>query len=157
MVHAASGDALITLWIPLCDVDETMAPLVYAVGSHRGGAMKLPEGFEPSRASDLELSDPTVLSAGDLTAHHGWTLHASTEPENESPREAVGICYVPDGTVTLSRAELEADPFRWEIIEPYLDPAGDSLGQRLDGERYPIVFGPGAENDRLPNRDASGG
>lgn len=116
-----------------------MAPLVYAVGSHHGGVMELPEDFRPSSSSGLELSPPTVLQAGDLTAHHGWTLHASTEPESESPREAVGICYVPDGTVTLSRAELEAESFRWKIIEPYLDPTGSSLGQRLEGERYPVV------------------
>ena len=84
------GDALVTLWIPLCDVDETMAPLVYAVGSHRGGLMKLPESFDPNPSSGLEFSEPVVLQAGDLTAHHGWTLHASTEPESERPPRGGG-------------------------------------------------------------------
>ena len=48
---------------------------------------------------------------GDLTAHHGWTLHWSPpQPEDSAPRYALSICYFADGARRMSTENLRRVP-----------------------------------------------
>lgn len=43
-----------------------------------------------------------LVSAGDVTWHHGWTLHSSPGNKRDRPRVALAISYFRDGTRLLS-------------------------------------------------------
>lgn len=43
-----------------------------------------------------------LMPTGDITWHHGWTLHSSPSNPRDEARTALAISYVRDGTRLLS-------------------------------------------------------
>ena len=94
-----SSDRLLTAWIPLQDVDESSAPLVVLDGSHKwSGTEHARFYWDPNLATarferhDRQLQEVALtLKKGQVSFHHGWTVHASYPNRAELPRIALGV------------------------------------------------------------------
>jgi hypothetical protein len=104
----------ITLWIPLRSLDEDDAALHFASKSHRDFALpywRTLAGMEDDLESRYEIDTYDELDLGDLTAHHGFTLHWSPpQPEDSVPRFALSICYFADGAKRMDAKHLRRSP-----------------------------------------------
>ncbi|CAM9760592.1 unnamed protein product, partial [Laminaria digitata] len=98
----------VTAWIPLEPVPARKAggsPLVFASRSHRDFALNhwLDAKLREDLSGRYRKKDHAPLSAaGDITWHHGWTLHSSPGNTRDEPRTAFAISYLRDGTRLLS-------------------------------------------------------
>lgn len=111
-------DRMITMWLPLHDVDADMGDLEFAVGTHDG-----PIGDEPISAAADEFYERHVadgglttkrtgtMAPGDASFHLGWTLHRAHPNTTDRDREIMTVIWFADGA---------------RVSEP------DNDGQRLD-------------------------
>lgn len=125
-------DQLITAWIPLVNISRADGLLRFASGSHHDmslsfwnqgqAAMDSPSKqatafrpFSPFSPDAVEgrydLADYGELGPGDVTFHHGWTIHGSDSPRGRptgtgATREALAISYVPASTRMLPAFDL---------------------------------------------------
>lgn len=80
---------------------------------------------------------------GDVTWHHGWTLHSSpSQPPNSSPRVALAISYFADGARVrhMEKMDLHNDGHDLKERESYEDWLVDlSPGDVADHALLPIV------------------
>jgi hypothetical protein len=101
-----SSDKMITVWIPLHSVEITRSPLVVMAGSHRWPGLQdvrffnrqdlgeLEEGF---RAQGREVRIvPMTLKKGQVSFHHGWTVHGSYPNTSGQPRLSYAV-HLQDG------------------------------------------------------------
>lgn len=121
--------AVVTLWAPLAEVEADMGALLFAEGSHAAG----PIHPAPEVPSWPVVRDPP-LGRGDLSAHLGWTLHASLPNVGGRTREAVAVCFYADG----ARLKAPPSPFLAQILRPML--TGVSPGEPVAGAANPLVF-----------------
>jgi Phytanoyl-CoA dioxygenase (PhyH) len=102
-----SSDKMISVWIPLHSVDITRSPLVVMAGSHRWQGLQdvrlsfnqqnLSEMEEKFRAHGREVRIvPMTLRKGQVSFHHGWTVHASYPNTSGQPRLAYAV-HLQDG------------------------------------------------------------
>lgn len=102
-----SSDKMISVWIPLHSVDITRSPLVVMAGSHRWQALQdvrlsfnqqnLSEMEEKFRAHGREVRIvPMTLRKGQVSFHHGWTVHASYPNTSGQPRLSYAV-HLQDG------------------------------------------------------------
>eukprot|EP00903_Cladosiphon_okamuranus_P014776 g13690.t1 len=137
----------VTAWIPLEAVPARKdggSPLVFASRSHRDFALN---HWQDSRLwEDLTgrypKRDHAPLAAGDITWHHGWTLHSSPGNARDTPRVALAVSYFRDGTRLLSDSAGRApDP---EDEWSYVDWVGDlEAGGVVDHAAAPLVWNGG--------------
>eukprot|EP00051_Salpingoeca_urceolata_P032571 m.497813 g.497813 ORF g.497813 m.497813 type:complete len:364 (+) comp52340_c0_seq1:82-1173(+) len=113
------GDKVVTLWIPLADVEPEQGTLVFAQGSHgKGGDSRTASeptlslrGLALSRrvtamrylgdndlARHFKLSRPAAFRLGDASAHLGWTYHRAGPNQGETPRPALAVTFFADGS-----------------------------------------------------------
>ena len=118
MVPLDTND-FITLWIPLRSLDEDDAALHFASKSHRDFALpywRTLAGMEDDLESRYEIDTYEELDLGDLTAHHGFTLHWSPpQPEDSVPRFALSICYFADGAKRMDAKHLRRSPHEEDL------------------------------------------
>jgi len=115
-------DKMVTMWMPLVDIDEEMGLIKFASGSHLYPAL---QDLEISDQSDefyhqfvaekqLPIEGPSQMSAGDATFHLGWTIHSAGPNRSSKMREVMTIIYFADGArITrplneYQQADLEA-------------------------------------------------
>jgi ectoine hydroxylase-related dioxygenase (phytanoyl-CoA dioxygenase family) len=101
-----SSDNLTTTWIPLHDIDITRSPLVVMAGSHHWQGLQDLRFFNHKNLSDLEgrLREegknveivPMTLKKGQVSFHHGWTVHASFANTSGKPRTSLAV-HLQDG------------------------------------------------------------
>lgn len=101
-----SSDKLITAWIPLHDVEITCSPLVVMSGSHLWSGLQDMRYFNHKNLTDLQASlrhqgkqvdvVPMTLKKGQVSFHHGWTLHASYPNTSGKPRLSLAV-HLQDG------------------------------------------------------------
>lgn len=94
-----SSDNLLTAWIPFHDVDESRAPLVVIDGSHKWPDLDHTRFFNDTNLDGFEevlrrrghnvRRVPIVLKKGQVSFHHGWTLHASYPNRSDHHRLAL--------------------------------------------------------------------
>ena len=116
-------DKMITMWMPLVDIDEEMGIITFASGSHKFGLIDNVEISDESEAVyDQYLSEnkfpvekSVAMKAGDATFHLGWTIHsAGPNRSADKMREVMTVIYFADGakiTEPLNehqQADLEA-------------------------------------------------
>jgi ectoine hydroxylase-related dioxygenase (phytanoyl-CoA dioxygenase family) len=115
-------DKMITMWMPLVDVNADMGLMKFATGSHLLGPVENVEiSDESEEIYDHYLSDnklaidgPTEMAAGDATFHLGWTIHSAGANRSDTMREVMTIIYFADGaritepTSKYQQADLEA-------------------------------------------------
>jgi len=101
-----SSDKMISVWIPLHSVEITQSPLVVMAGSHRWPGLQdvryfnqpnLGEMEERFRAQGREVRIvPMTLRKGQVSFHHGWTVHASFPNTSGRPRRSYAV-HLQDG------------------------------------------------------------
>jgi len=101
-----SSDNLITAWIPLHSVEVTRSPLVVMAGSHRWQGLQDVRFFNQQNLAELEQNFraqgkevrvvPMTLKKGQVSFHHGWTVHASYPNTSGQPRLSFAV-HLQDG------------------------------------------------------------
>lgn len=101
-----SSDRMITVWIPFHSVEITRGPLVVMAGSHRWQGLQdvrffnhqnLAEIEERFRAHGREVRVVSLtLRKGQVSFHHGWTVHASYPNTSGQPRLSYAV-HLQDG------------------------------------------------------------
>jgi hypothetical protein len=98
-----SSDKMISAWIPLHSVEITRSPLVVMAGSHRWSGLQdvrffnhqdlgeLEEAFR-ARGRDVRVV-PMTLQKGQVSFHHGWTVHASFPNTSGRPRLSYAVHF----------------------------------------------------------------
>ncbi|EFJ47584.1 hypothetical protein VOLCADRAFT_91857 [Volvox carteri f. nagariensis] len=106
----------VTAWIPLrpvrgaCGGGSSKSPpdsgLMFAAGSHRDFALPFWHNMEGRDLSDrgYAMKDTGPMEVGDVSWHHGWTLHcAAPQPVGTPPRLALTVAFFADGARLLPR------------------------------------------------------
>ena len=98
-----SSDKMISAWIPFHSVEITRSPLVVMAGSHRWQGLQdvrffnhrnLAEVEERFRAHGREVRVvPMTLRKGQVSFHHGWTVHASYPNTSGQPRLSYAVHF----------------------------------------------------------------
>lgn len=112
-------DRMITMWMPLVDLEPGMGEMVFAAGSHRRGALcNLPISEQSDAAfkrmlhdNHFEVKATGSMRAGDASFHASWTLHGAEPNSTSVAREVMTVIWMADGAF---------------VIEP------DNEGQRQD-------------------------
>lgn len=98
-----SSENLTTAWIPLHTVEVTRSPLVVMAGSHLWQGLndvrffnnqnltQLQETFR-EQGKDVRIVEMT-LKKGQVSFHHGWTVHASYPNTSGKPRLSYAVHY----------------------------------------------------------------
>ena len=96
-----SSDNLITAWIPLHDIDLNRGPLAVMAGSHRWSGTQDLRQFNNQNLeavqNDLRHEGhdvrivPLLMSKGQLSFHHAWTVHAGFPNTSGLPRQSFAV------------------------------------------------------------------
>jgi ectoine hydroxylase-related dioxygenase (phytanoyl-CoA dioxygenase family) len=97
---------MITMWMPLVDINDEMGIIAFASGSHTTGLI---DNVEISNNSDaiyeryvaekaFPIAKASSMKAGDATFHLGWTIHSAGPNTSETMREVMTVIYFADGT-----------------------------------------------------------
>ena len=116
-------EKMITMWMPLVDIDDEMGMITFASGSHISGAVDNVEISDESEEilaryvddRGFPISKATAMRAGDATFHLGWTIHSAGPNLSDKMREAMTIIYFADGArITEPRSvHQQADLDAW--------------------------------------------
>lgn len=130
-------DKMITMWMPLVDVDAEMGLMRFATGSHRTGAVESVEISDKSEAvfsryvqeSGFAIEGPSSMNAGYATFHLGWTIHSAGPNRSSKTREVMTVIYYADGAriVEPAHAAQQADLDAWFPGQHPGDVAGSEL------------------------------
>ncbi|MDW3220468.1 MAG: phytanoyl-CoA dioxygenase family protein [Acidimicrobiales bacterium] len=98
-------DDVVTMWMPLADLDPAVGSMTFIDGSHLDGDVGAGEISDASddaiqRSIDAgERSTTThgVLRAGDATFHKGWTIHSAGPNPTDRMRPVMTIIWFADG------------------------------------------------------------
>ncbi len=130
---------MITMWMPLVDIDSEMGMVAFASGSHVGGPVtNVGISDESQSVFDKYVSDNRFaietadsMKAGDATFHLGWTIHSAGPNLSPRMREVMTIIYFADGArITQPQStHQQADLDTWlggkrpgEIADSHLNP-----------------------------------
>ena len=116
-------EKMITMWMPLVDIDDTMGMVRFASGSHTDGPVESVEISDQSeemfsryvRERKFPIEGPSSMMAGDATFHLGWTIHSAGANRSQKMREVMTIIYFADGArITEPQSEYQqADLEAW--------------------------------------------
>ena len=128
---------------------------MYVTGSHRDFALGIWYGLDGPNGGEVDLGerygddateDHGAIAVGDVSWHHGWTLHAAPPllEEGAERRLAYAVTYIRDGAMLLPE---------WAPGRPDLEDSegyGDWLDQLVPGtpavhEKLPVVWGANKE------------
>ena len=98
-------DDVVTMWMPLVDLDAAVGSMTFIDGSHLDGDVGAGEISDASDAAIQRSIDegrrPTtthgVLRAGDATFHRGWTIHSAGPNPTDRMRPVMTIIWFADG------------------------------------------------------------
>ena len=127
--------ATLTVWIPLCDIDEAMGCMGYVPGSHRG-ALEFTNIFTaPGSGVELmarQAAAPIFVPCkrGDVIFHDGRTVHLAHRNRSDAPRKAYTAIYFKDGCTRAAAARHH----------PSLDRSRIAVGAAIDGDATPIAW-----------------
>jgi ectoine hydroxylase-related dioxygenase (phytanoyl-CoA dioxygenase family) len=133
---------VITIWMPLQDVDRSSGCLEFMPASHRGPVLPHRHVGGDPRSRGLEISETVPidegravacpLRAGDATVHHGLTLHRSYPNIGGEPRRAYALVFS-----TRWRPQLIKRLHPWnkvdqpnEAVHAAPAPAAPAMGRR---------------------------
>ncbi|GAB4224841.1 MAG: hypothetical protein Kow0049_01350 [Stanieria sp.] len=96
-----TSDKLLAAWIPFHDSEANRAPLVVIDGSHQWTGTehlrdfnqqdlpKILQGFAEEGKKIVEV--PMVMKKGQISFHHGWTIHGSYPNHSDQIRLAMAV------------------------------------------------------------------
>lgn len=99
------SNKMITMWMPLVDLDEEMGMITFASGTHMQGLVDNVEISDESEEiynryvseNHFSVEAASFMKAGDATFHLGWTIHSAGPNRSDRMREAMTIIYFADG------------------------------------------------------------
>lgn len=161
-VYPFDASETITCWIPFQDIAPGGGLLRFARGSHRSGLAPIENISDISEAAFNEIIEehgfpiddlpPVVL--GDVSFHHGRTIHGAYPNTFEHSRFVLALHYFADG----ARLKKPTTP-TMERLFRNAAPEG-SPGDAADSPRWPVTFTanspPATAAIRLPHQTASG-
>ena len=134
-------DKMITMWMPLVDIDDEMGMITFASGSHIAGPVDDVEISDESEEilsryvadRGFPIAKADAMRAGDATFHLGWTIHSAGANRSSRMREAMTIIYFPNGArITEPRSvHQQADLDAWFPGQYAGEIAGSSLNPIL--------------------------
>jgi ectoine hydroxylase-related dioxygenase (phytanoyl-CoA dioxygenase family) len=130
------------LWMPLMDIAENMGGMLHASGTHHRGFLGQHEISDESQRvygdmierENIPVVASTPMSAGDISFHYGWTLHAAGANYSDTLREAMIVTYFADG---MRVGKSENDHQEHDRIK-FL--GGRESGALADSELNPLVY-----------------
>jgi hypothetical protein len=138
-------NSFVTLWVPLAPVPARAdggTALDYASASHRDVALH----YWGLDTDDLDgrfaLADHGAMAAGDVSAHHGWTLHGAPPPPEgaAAARAAFAVSYFADGARLLDEPDAHGEGYD-EDAESYAAWVADLGGGALAAhEAVPLAL-----------------
>jgi len=136
----------VTAWIPLHPVTEELAPLYFASGSHRDFSGCYWRGRQFLRDEDLssryQVQSYSPLKMGDVTFHHGWTLHGADGMDLAcEPRIAWTVSFFCEESTRLLPTRYWSDiPTEDRISYQKWIKEINTTGKSLDHPDLEIVF-----------------
>jgi hypothetical protein len=135
-------DRILTIWIPLMDLQPLHAPMSYVSGSHRAGPLgfsapgdEAMDRFETAmHAKGFDIATYGHFAAGDVAVHHAWTLHSARTNRSHETREVLIIIYFADGARVIEPPQAPGVPTLGSLL-PGMKP-----GDLAAGELTPLVF-----------------
>jgi ectoine hydroxylase-related dioxygenase (phytanoyl-CoA dioxygenase family) len=96
---------MITMWMPLVDISESVGSMTFASGTHKLGYVNKQVISDESHRTLAQFIEgkgiPTVsygaMKAGDATFHAGWTMHSAPGNPTDIMREVMTVIYLADG------------------------------------------------------------
>lgn len=121
--------AMLTVWLALARVPADMGALRFYSGSHRHGLL----GRSFARTGDdqlsqhpwvteLELSPPLDLEAGDATVHHALTVHGAPANRRDTPRLSFTVTYFDADALYTGAPYRQTDGLGLRVNEPFEHP-----------------------------------
>jgi phytanoyl-CoA hydroxylase len=136
---------IVTAWIALDDADVENGCMWMIPGSHRWGCRFdflhsfRGRGFD-SMPKDIEgraiRLTPCPVEKGAVHFHHSLTWHGSGENLSSRPRRAVTVHYMTEGVRCVCEGSHPTDSF-----------IPVDLGEKLEKERFPLVWAAAASRD----------
>lgn len=134
-------DKMVTMWMPLVDVNEKMGLMRFAFGSHLHGAVQNVEISDESNdfyshhiaQQQFPIDGPSQMSAGDATFHLGWTIHSAGPNRSGRIREVMTVIYFADG----ARITEPANEYQQADLEAWFP--GQKPGDLADSPLNPIL------------------
>ncbi|WP_344834586.1 phytanoyl-CoA dioxygenase family protein [Actinocorallia longicatena] len=127
--------AMLTFWLALADVPAAMGSLRFRTGSHRHGLLGrsfVRDGDDqPSQhpwLTDLPLSDPLDLAAGDATVHHALTVHGSGENRRDTRRLSFTATYFDADALYTGAPYGQTDGLGLTVNRPFDHPKFPKVG-----------------------------
>jgi hypothetical protein len=113
----------LTIWIPLQHTTRNMGSMRFVPGSHRGGLRGPVDISEDSQAhfqqlihdESLPVWRAPTLALGDVTVHHGMTIHGADPNRSPHDRLAVALHCFADG----ARIVAPRDPLSQRILDSF--------------------------------------
>jgi ectoine hydroxylase-related dioxygenase (phytanoyl-CoA dioxygenase family) len=133
---------VVTMWMPLVDINVDMGMLTFASGSHKNGYALDKEISDESEsefdsiiaANNYPVTRAEVMKAGDATWHYGYTIHKAPGNNSGITREVMTIIYVADGAkITQPENKWQEDDHKiWLMSLP--------VGNLVASELNPLVL-----------------
>jgi hypothetical protein len=127
--HPLDRSEMLSFWIALGEITPEMGSMRFYDGSHRLGALgrcfREAGDATPNRypgLSELPLSPPLRLAAGDATIHHSLTVHGAPENATATPRVALSIGYFDAATLYTGAPFRRFDPLGLKVDAPFDHP-----------------------------------
>jgi phytanoyl-CoA hydroxylase len=145
--HEQKGNQL-SLWLAMVDVPIESGCLAFLPRTH---TMTQIPAVDLSEQVELRQTLPNLrgqkavccpLKAGSCTFHNGLTFHYAGPNRSATMREGLAIIYMPDGTTYSGQSH----PMNFDRYE---------IGDRLDGDEFPIVSNVPGLNALEPSADLS--
>lgn len=125
--------SMLTAWIPLVDVDESMGATGYVPGTQDGELEYVDIFGRPGSGAALEAKHGAPVfvpaRAGDVIFHASGTVHMARANRSDRTRKVHTAIYFADGCTRADRGD-----------HPSLTRNGTAPGQKVEGPATPIAW-----------------
>lgn len=125
--------AMLTAWIPLVDVDETMGAMGYVPGTQHGDCEYVDIFAKPGSGAALEAKHARPVfvpaCAGDVIFHAAGAVHLARANRSDRTRKVHTAIYFADGCTRAEKGD-----------HPSLTRNGTAPGEKIAGPATPIAW-----------------
>ena len=133
---------VVTMWMPLVDINVDMGMLTFASGSHKKGYALDKEISDESEsefeaiiaANNYPVTRAEEMKAGDATWHYGYTIHKAPGNNSDKTREVMTIIYVADG------ARITQPQHKWQEADHKVWLMSLPVGNLVTSELNPLIL-----------------